>query len=274
MEARQVKKLYIILVSVSMILLTGCMKAYPLSETETDAVSEYMAGLILKYDKNYSPSLLSYNEVSNAEENGLIQDEKVAAGTYEPLEDEKVAAETDGEGNVNDDKKNDNNINNENINKDKENKDETGNNSTTQSKEDDYSITEIIGDSDFDVQYTGYKLVDTYPEDETNQVFSVDPRMGYRLLVLNFSVENITDKDKTIDLVSDDIKLILNINNNEMLYPQLTLLENNLQFIKMDIKANEKITAVVIFEVPEDMELTDMSLTVSKDSMTKEIVVK
>ena len=41
------------------------MKEYPLSVAQTDIVAEYMAGLLLEHDKDYSPSLLSYQESIN-----------------------------------------------------------------------------------------------------------------------------------------------------------------------------------------------------------------
>ena len=57
------RQLLVIFISVLALLFAGCMKEYPLTEEETDIVAEYMAGLLLAKDKNYSLSLLSYDEV-------------------------------------------------------------------------------------------------------------------------------------------------------------------------------------------------------------------
>ena len=53
-------------------------------------------------------------------------------------------------------------------------------------KDNQNTLSEVIGDSNFNFKYTGYKLVNTYPEDEINRVFSLDPREGYQLLVVDF----------------------------------------------------------------------------------------
>lgn len=242
------KKLYILIVSLSMILLTGCMKAYPLSDTQTDVVSEYMAGLILKYDKFYTPSLLSYDEVN---------EDKIDVHSKEKNEEKEQTEDTvdivNKEGNIIDAGT------------------DSGNNT---SLEDNYTLADIIGDSGFDIQYKGFKVADTYPEDETNHLFSVDPSEGNQLLVLNFSIENKSDKDQTIDLSKANIKYYLNINDEETIKPLLVLLENNLQYIKLDIKAKKTIPSVLIFEVAKDMDLFNMILTVSKNSMTTVIDVE
>ena len=89
-------------------------------------------------------------------------------------------------------------------------------------------------------------MAETYPEDNTNLVFSIDPRVGYQLLVINFTVENITDLDQNIDLDMAEIQYQLDTNIGTVYKPSFALLENNLQYIKMNIRAGEKIPAVLI----------------------------
>jgi hypothetical protein len=135
-------------------------------------------------------------------------------------------------------------------------------------------LSEVLGDSSFDIQYTSYLLADTYPEDESNLVFSLDPRAGYRLLVVNFTIENITDSDKVIDLSKASIKYQLDINVGTIYKPQLALLENDLQYIKLNVRSGANIPAVLIFEVSKNIDMSDINLIVSRDAKTEIIEIK
>lgn len=231
------RRLLVIFISVLALLFTGCMKAYPLTEEETDIVAEYMAGLLLAKDKNYSLSLLSYDEVKE------LSNQATTNTKEEPIEETDKDNVLDNESEINSlDKTN--------------------------------SLSEVIGNKNFEIQFTGYKLADTYPEDETNRVFSIDPRKGNQLLIVNFTLENLNNKDMTIDLSKEKIQYQLKINGENIYKPLLVLLENNLQYINMKIAANSKIPTVLIFELEKDTDLSKISLLVSNNSKSKEIEFK
>ena len=236
------KRLIVIIICVLGVTLTGCMKEYPLNDVQTDIVAEYMANRLLENDKRYSLSLMGYQEITEIENN--ISDVEPQP---EPTEIPKVVDNTD-------------------------NSDDTSSIDATIDIQ--YTLSEVVGDSSFDIQYIGYQFADTYPEEESNLVFSVDPRKGYQLLVVNFTIENITDTDKTIDLSKSPIQYQLDINVGTVYKPQLALLENNLQYIKFDVKAGSKIPAVLIFEVTRDVDMSDINLIVSRDAKTEIIEIK
>lgn len=234
------KRLLVLIICILSITLAGCIKDYPLSEAQTDIVAEYMANRLLHYDKHYSSSLLSYQEIYEIEP--------------EPTD-------------IPD-------INDENNDIDESNNDENSDNDGTVSEDIQYTLSEVIGDDSFDIQYSGYHLADTYPEDESNLVFSVDPRKGYQLLVVDFIVENISDEDRIIDLSKAQIQYQLDINVGTIYKPQLALLENNLQYIKLNVRAGEKIPAILIFEVTRDIDMSDINLIVTRDTKTKIIEIE
>lgn len=260
----QVKKLYLLIICVLMFSLTGCMKKYPLSETGTDTVAEYMAGLLLKYDRKYSESLLSYQEIDQASDSEAAEVETKEAGKVSETESPKANEEKTGK--VSSDKEDggdnsyDENRNNDNVN--------------SEGNVIEYTLSEVIGDQNFDIQYVGYRTLDAYPEDETNHVFSIDPKEGCQLFEVDFSIENLTEKDKIFDLTGSNLKYRLNINNENSYRPQSVLLENNLQFIKMNIKAGKTISAVLVFEIPKDIDLSKIDLNFYKDAMTGTINIK
>lgn len=239
------KRLLIMIICFLGVALTGCMKDYPLTEAQTDIVAEYMASRLLENDKQYTPSLISYQEI---EEIKNI-----------PLEDDILPKPTEIP-EVEDDDINDNTP--------------TDTSDSDLSDNIQYTLSEVIGDPNFDIQYTGYQLADTYPEDESNLVFSVDPRFGYQLLVANFTIENISNTDNTIDLSKTSIQYQLDINVGTIYKPELALLENNLRYIKYDIKSGAKIPAVLIFEVNKDIDMADINLIVSRDARTEIIEIK
>ncbi|HHT87401.1 MAG TPA: DUF4352 domain-containing protein [Clostridiales bacterium] len=241
------KRLLIVLICVMGVVLTGCMKEYPLTEAQTDIVAEYMASCLLKNDKKYTPTLISYEEIFDYKQipSEEIPSEEVTEPEAEPTNIPKT---------------NDNN--------------EDDIHPAEEPKDMQYSLSEVIGDPSFDIQYTSYQLAETYPEDNTNLVFSIDPRVGYQLLVINFTVENITDLDQNIDLDMAEIQYQLDTNIGTVYKPSFALLENNLQYIKMNIRAGEKIPAVLIYEVPKDTDLSYINLKVSRGSKTKTIKIK
>lgn len=233
------KRLLIIFICVLGVILTGCMKEYPLTETQTDIVAEYMAGRLLEEDKKYSPSLISYQEI--------IDDEEIPPVNESEPEPTMIPETTE------------------------DNEEDTS--SAVVPGDIQYTLSEVIGDQSFDIQYTGYQLAETYPEDESNLVFSVDPRVGYQLLVTNFIIENITDIDRAIDLSKIQIQYQLDINVGTIYKPQFALLENNMQYINLNVKAGAKIPAVLIFEVTKDIEMKDINLIVSRDTRTEIIEI-
>ena len=221
------------------------MKAYPLSDAQTDIVAEYMAGILLKDDKEYRPSLLSQQELIDIQEEERKEKEEKTEKKEKLEQDEAKSIPKEEPTNQSSDKQNIH-----------------------------YTLSEVIGDSNFDIKYTGYKLANTYPDDETNSLFSIDPRKDYQLLVVDFTIENVTDQLHKIDLRNENIQFQLDINVGTVYKPLLTLLENNFQYIEMDIEAGVKIPAVLIFEVSKDIDMSNINLIISKESKTEIIKIK
>ncbi|NLO09575.1 MAG: DUF4352 domain-containing protein [Clostridiales bacterium] len=237
------KRLKVLIICILGISLSGCMKEYPLNEAQTDIVAEYMASRLLENDKKFTPSLISYQEASEIDDI-IHNDETMPDPTEIPVETEDNKADSS----------------------------EVYPSDSTSDIQ--YTLSEVIGESNFDIQYTGYQLTGTYPEDESNLVFSLDPRAGYQLLVVDFTIENISDSDKTIDLSKASIQYQLDINVGTIYKPQLALLENNLQYIKLNVRSGDKIPAVLIFEVTKDIDMSDINLIVSRDARTEIVEIK
>lgn len=237
-EARWVKKLYVVLICILIVSFTGCMKEYPLSGVQTDIVAEYMASRLLEKDKDYSSTLIFCFDTEDVEETLPIEE-----SDSEPIDTA------------------------DDINEDEPTQ-------VDPSADTRYTLSEVVGDSNFEIEFKSYKLVNTYPEDESRLVFSLDPREGYLLLVVDFTIENVSDQVENIDLSKSRIQYQLDINGGTIYKPQFALLENNLKYIKLDINEGATIPAVLIFEVNREIDMSDISLSVEHDGRSKTIEIK
>lgn len=236
------RKLTFVVLLILILSMTGCINDYRLSEEGTDVVAEYMADVLLDEDERYEKSLLEEEELG-LEQADTDEPEEITAVTPTPTlvpEDDEALSGNNEESGV----------------------------------DNDFTISEVMGIADFDIQYIGYKLHGTYPEDDTNPYFSLTPREGNQLLVISFSIKNITGKVTKIDLSDAKISYHLDINIGTIYKPELALLENDLQFIDMEIEAEDTQTAVLIFEISKDIDMTDINLIISKDSRAEIIEIK
>ena len=232
------RRLKLVIIICFMFSLTGCIQEYNVSEQQNDAAAEYMAGLLLKYDEDYEQGLTPMNEIP-------VENTTTDMGTDTPTP--TIAPEDDST-----------------INSD-------GKEVVTQKE---YTLTEVIGEKDFDIQFKGYQITETYPEDIESTYFSLTPREGNQLLVTSFSVLNNTDSEKTLNLSKAKIIYQLDINVGTVYKPSLTLLENDLQYIDMAIKGGKTKTVLLIFEVSKDKDITEINLIISKDNKSEIIEVK
>lgn len=239
------KKIILAVLLVLMLSLTGCIHEYQLSESDTDIAAEYMAGLLLKQDENYKPDLLDREDIKTEGQEEKSAEEEI--NDIEPTASLKDGDDTSQTGEKN---------------------------SSTVGAEDNYSIAEVIGTKDFDIQYTGYELCDVYPEDESNAYFSLTPIKGNQLLVVSFSVKNRTNEKKRLDLRKSEVAYQLDINVGSIYKPLLTLLENNLKYIDITIEAKKKESVLLIFEVSKEIDINNINLIISNGAKTEIIDIK
>ena len=237
------KKMGLVLMTLMMLSLTGCIHEYQFSEEATDVVAEYMAGTLLENDKNYETKLLDWEELETTDQD---DDTKEA--------DSSGSKDKDGES-------------------DQDTKAPESEDSTTKPVKE-YTFTEVIGVENINITYNSYKLCSVYPEDETNAYFSLTPLEGNQLLVASFTAENLTKKETRLDLRKSKVDYQLDINVGTIYKPLLTLLENNLKYIDMKIGAGKKEEVLLIFEISKDIKMDDINLIISNGAKTEIIDIK
>lgn len=231
------KRWKLIPIIIVMFSLAGCMTEYKANDVQTDAAAEYIAGLLLKDNKDYKQALTPLKDITKPE----------------PIEGEDTKWQTE----------------------DTIESDTNGKTMPEKNKEDiDYTLSEVIGEADFNIEYKGYDIVDTYPEKPDSTYFTLTPRKGHRLLVTTFSIKNITKKEKILNLSKAEMIYQLDVNVGTVYKPQLSLLENDLQYIDVAIPAGDKISAVLIFEISDKTDVSNINLIISKDKKSEIIEIK
>ena len=238
-----------VLVSLLFILsLTGCAVEYNLSEQDTNLVAESMAGLLLKYDINYSEQALSLPKTEapvdvlpDASSDDMVDEDKVDNETTDIIDEGKLS--------------------------------EVEQSNIDEPVIQEFSMTEVLGDTNFDIQYKEHGLYPTYPSDDVKTYFSLTPSKGKQLLVLTFSVKNITDESQSLNLMDSKVRFVLNINDSKTVNPLYTVLENSLMFIDLEIDSQREEEVILVFEIDPD-DVDSSTFTASRDNMIYKVKLK
>lgn len=213
------------------VLLTGCTSPMPdLTQEESDLISEYAVGILLKYDKNYGNRLVdtsAYEVVVEEPEEELLEEE--AEQTPEASEDD---TETVGAG---------------------------------QSEETVISPTTVQEYYDIDgieFQYLGYELTQSYPstEDDADLFFSMDATEGEQLLVLKFSATNISSEDRNVNMMDKGVRYLVSINGEPSQRALTTMLLNDMQTYSDIMPAGFSTELVIVVEIPQSVSVESINL--------------
>ena len=258
------KKIKILgLLSMSAVLLTGCLDSMPeMTAEQSDMVSEYAAGLLLKYSPNYDYRLVSDKELAAALAQEKALEEETTAEAVTEQESEQGASEekTQEQPNVQET--------------------EQSTESTQQQIEQDFTDADMdlavdLGiDDGISLRYQSFEICDSYPENVTG--FSgINAREGRKLIVMHFDLENLSGENVDCNLYDYSLKIRANINQSISAGAQETpmLLDDMTSFIG-SIEAGKKTDVVAVAEI-EDLTDADIeSLTIQISSTNGNCNVK
>lgn len=212
-------------------MLTGCAQLTKLDDKESDKLAEYMAGTVLRYTKNYDEALIYPGEVheTTSANGNTVSNNTDSESEEEIINTQKPAATEAVNTNIQ------NNISLE-------------------------ELFKNVGDNKYSVSYTGYESHTSYPND--NQYFTIEPANGNKLMVFSFNIKNTQDKSISINLVDKKINYTLKSSSGKSYMPAVSLLANDIQYLKDTIKVNESFKAVIVFEVPGDAKGEDLSMII------------
>ncbi|MDE6847255.1 MAG: hypothetical protein K2J99_16030 [Lachnospiraceae bacterium] len=208
------------------VLMTGCGAAIPdLTQEETNLISEYAVGVLLKHDKHHCSRLVDTTEYETAKAEEL---EEIPEELEEQPEQEEAS--------INDTETID-------VSQDEE---ETAVPST---------IEEYYGIQDFTFQYTGYEIDQNYPPDasEDNVFFAMDATEGTQLLVLKFIATNNSASDQTLNMLEHGARFRVSVNGESSQGALATMLLNDMQTYDDVVPAGSGVELVSIVEIPQSM---------------------
>lgn len=249
------KRWKLIPVALLMVTLTGCIQENRLPDQKADIIAEYMAGLVLKYNP-YDSSLLPMNMLEEEKTEEVVEEANELTNASDQSEDANTATEQASQNEDNTAKSNE---------------------STTKPSEEpeeqlqNYTLSEVIGMKEFAIDYSEYELTDTYSE---NDYFSITARKGYQLLIATFTVKNQSKEKAIFNLNKREIKYQLDVNSGTIFKPLLTCSDRDIQYINMPFEKEETKNVVLIFEIPQKTELSDLNLIVSSDDKSGSIKLK
>lgn len=101
------------------------------------------------------------------------------------------------------------------------------------------------------VEYTGYSVKSVYPDSQAQGAVAAAP--GDKLLVVDFSVQNLTDVSVPFNTANRNPQFMLMINNDVQGFTMVTMIPNDLSGMDRELAPGERTDAVLLMEVPESL---------------------
>lgn len=250
------RKLFFLLITICGVVLTGCAQLVDLTEKESDVLAEYMAGTVLRHVDDYEEALIYPEETSEDKEVSVTPGSaEIASDTDSKPDNADVLANVTALA--------------------EEGSQSPVNTAVTQnlSVKSQYgtivSIASLFKDifkDTFTITYQNYKTYDSYPDE--NDLFTIESAEGKQLIAFTFNVKNITKKNQKLDLMKYNIFYQLTDNNGSVYYPMMTLLNNDIQYINIGMKEGKAAKAVILFELPKNIDLSHLLLTLTYEDKT------
>lgn len=221
---KDVKKTSVLLCSMAVaLLMTGCATVPDLTQTETELISEYAVGVLLKYDKRHRSRLVDISEYELAKETEEPEPpvEEIVEEPEPELEDTAEVVDVS--------------------------QDEEETQPAVSSVEAYYGISNIM------ISYTGWEMADSYPPQAEGETpyFSMDASDGMQLLVLKFNAQNLTGEDQALNMMGYRATFRVSVNGEASKGALATMLVNDMQTYDGVIPASSSVDMVSIVEVPQ-----------------------
>lgn len=225
--------------------LTGCAENQipDLNEDEVQAVGEYVALTMMKYDFKHRSRLMELSEV-------------VPEDTTEPPQETEPSKEEDPSGMA--------------PVEDTPTVDAPGKVEEFNSA---YQMGKVMGlPEGLSVSFVGQELCDSYPAE--GDIFSMDATKGQKLLVMHFLLSNESEQDQAVDLLSQKIVFQVTVNGSYSKAAFVTMLLDDMATYSGNVPAGVSIPVVLVTEVEEGISGNISSISLSAKNGEKTAVLK
>lgn len=227
------KRTYIAIMAISLLMTTGCAEVVELTEDETAKIVQYATTSTLKYDEKYNKKIV---KISEEEVNEEVKEEV----KEEPAEEEKTIEENTKEASS-------------------ENEIIEESEAIEEQKEDVPSdLASILGISSASIIYNGCEVVEQYPEE--SEKYTEKSSDNTKLLVLKFNITNMSGNGNLIELLSLSPKFIAKINSDNRIKSLESPLEEDMTTLCEEMSADSVMEKVLLFEI--DNETAEMINTI------------
>lgn len=202
--------------AVSVLSLTGCADIKNLSEEQENEIAEYAAGVLLQNSDKYPYRLIA------KEEKEVTETPTPMPATPTPTSAAAQASDAPQESQPEQTK------------------------ATPEDSKKEVSLDDLYHLKGVSILYTSYRLADKYGSSQ------IRAEQGKKLLVAEFSLKNNSGAKKKVKLI-DRRKITYQLNVDGTTYsPQISLLENQLDYLETVIAKGKSQKAVLVFQVDKN----------------------
>lgn len=231
-----IKRRLCILLAFSL-LLTGC-SSVSMTKTESGQVAEYIAYSLLKYHE--SPEVFVTNTKTPSEEPEASNE---PVSTTEPPQQNNATAKPDAS--------------------------QTPGAGT---QEPAANAGALFGSKNFAISVKSKGEYESYPKNSSSTYFSLSANEGKKLLVLELTAKNTGESKEVFKTSGSALGYLLNGSSNDKAL--VTILEHDIHFVKSAIKPGKSLKTLIFFEVDNNFNSENLSLTLQKSSQSVKLSVK
>jgi len=244
-----------LLLAFVMSMLCACGDEIPeLTDEEISLIADYSSALLLKYDSNTPSRLLPEGSVDMS----IVYHDPQITGSDSDNAKEELNISGDIETVVS-------------------NSDVTVSDTTEPEKQEHAEgFTDFLADTGITVEYAGeYEIADTYPVENENVYFTVDASKGNKLLVMHFTLTNVSGEEKDIKMNSLGLKYRISINDGKNKNVMTTMLANDILTYTGTLAADESADLVAIAEIPEDeTDISTLKFVIRGEEFSSDMMLK
>lgn len=259
------KTIYTCLIILVIFVFSGCTKVIELTDEENYLVAEYAAELLLKYDRNYD---MKYT--GDVEETTEVT-ETTEEITTEEITTEEITTEATTEDSTDD---NTTEESSETTTEASDSGNGVGGNLgttdvsgvTADVEAADFDLAKFVDAENVSIRYAYYMTADSYPSHDKDGMFiEIEAPSGYKLLVVKFDIENLTNEEQFLDMYSKDITYNIILNDSKSTKNMLTILIDDLYTYEYKIDGSSREEVVLLFQVADSIvpRIQDVKLKVT-----------
>lgn len=235
-------RLIVYIMTIAMVILSGCGSAVALTEEQNDLVAEYAAGLLVKYNNGHTMGLVSDKSLDM--ELLYATATPTPIPTPEPVEEILPEEEVSEDGLVDDISSGG---------------DDSGSNNVAISL---VPLNEAFGLNGAQLTYVFYELCDTYPTMGDDLVMSMNASPGNQLLIVHMNLVNPTADTASFATNLAGKKVRALINGQDKIRADVTLLSNDLINYSGTLESMSGEDVVLVFDVPVGTNIGSLDLLI------------